>query len=127
MNDVERYTEVEQSQHIMQTDTHVYDQSYVANTFSVSERDVFLSEAASHDHINFFQSFARFCEKDLLNCLSAEQKDVIKQNCDIKLRNYIHLLKVQNTDLSELKAARSKASSDCRSIITKCLQQHKLE
>ena len=127
MDDVERYTEVERSQHITQTDTRVYGQSYVANTSSVSGRDAFLGEAASHDHVDFFQSFARFREKGLPNCLPAEQEDAIKQDCYIKLRNYIHLLKAQNADPSELKAARSKASSDRRSITARRLQQHKLE
>ena len=69
MDNIKKYTEVERSQHIMQTDTRVYDQSYVANTSSVNGRDVFLNKAASHDHVDFCQSFARFREKRLPNCL----------------------------------------------------------
>ena len=127
MDDVERYTEVERFQHITQTDTRIYGQSYVANTFSVSGRDAFLGEAASHDHVDFFQFFARFREKGLPNCLPAQQKDAIRQNCFIKLRNYIHLLKAENVDPLELKAASSKASLNYRSITAKRLQQYKLE
>lgn len=37
-NHAEWHTEVERSQHITQTDTHVYGQSYVANTSSVDGR-----------------------------------------------------------------------------------------
>ena len=90
MDNVERYTEVERSQHITQTDTCVYSQSYVANT-SVSGRDAFLGEAASHDHVDFFQSFAKFREKGLPNCLPAEQEDAIRQALLHKIKK-LHLL-----------------------------------
>ncbi len=54
MNDVERYTEVKRSQHITQTDTRVYGQSYVVNTSSINERSAFLNEPAQHDHVDCF-------------------------------------------------------------------------
>jgi len=43
---VERYIEVERSQHITQTDSRTYDRDYVANISSVDEKSTFFNESA---------------------------------------------------------------------------------
>ncbi len=75
-----RYTEVERSQHINQTDPRVYGQSYVANTSSVCGKSAFLDEVAQHDHVDYFQSFANFREKGLPTKLPAEKEDAIRRD-----------------------------------------------
>ncbi len=75
-----RYTEVERSQHINQTDPRVYGQSYVANTSSVCGKSAFLGETAQHDHVDYFQSFAKYREKGLPSKLPAEEEDAIRRD-----------------------------------------------
>jgi len=72
-----RYTGVERSQHVNQTDPRVYGQSYVANTSSVCGKSAFLGETAQHDHVDYVQSFARFCDNGLPSKLQAEEEAVI--------------------------------------------------
>ena len=79
----ESYREVhrsERSQHITQTDTRVYSQSYVANTSSVDGRSAFLNEPAQHDHIDYFQPFAKCCEKGFPSSLPAEREATNRQD-----------------------------------------------
>ena len=65
MDYIERYTEMERSQHITQGDPRVFGQSYVANCSSVNGQAAFLGEVAEHDHIEYFQGLRKFREKGL--------------------------------------------------------------
>jgi hypothetical protein len=56
------YTEVERSQHILQSDPRIFGQSYVANTSSVDGQAAFLQETADHSVIEYFQGLEQFRE-----------------------------------------------------------------
>ena len=71
---VERYTAVERSQHILQSDTRVFGQSYVANCSSVDGRSAFLGEAPDHSPASFFQGYGQFCEPGAPTELPAAMK-----------------------------------------------------
>ena len=45
-----------------------------ANTSSIDGRDAFFHEPAQHDHVDYFQSFAKFREKELPMSLPAEKE-----------------------------------------------------
>ena len=125
---IEKYTEVERSQHITQTDTRVYGQSYVANTSSVDEKSVFLNEPAQHDHVNFFQSFAKFREKGLPTRLSARKEAAIRQDPQlIELENRIHRLYSENANSSVIQAAKIKARNYRACVTRQSLQQYQIE
>lgn len=90
LTNVERYTEVERSQHITQTDLRTYSRDYVANLSSVDGRSAFFNEPAQHDYINCFQSFKKFQEKGLLTSLPAEKKVEVRQNpCPLELEDTV--------------------------------------
>ncbi|KAI9767322.1 MAG: hypothetical protein M1840_005731 [Geoglossum simile] len=86
----ERYTETEHSQHITQSDPHIFGQSYVANCSSVDGQAAFLGEAAQHNHINYFQGLRKFREKGLLNRLLAKIETFLGQDSNLlELKNKI--------------------------------------
>ena len=128
MNDLGRYTEVERSQHINQTDPRVYGQSYVANTSSVDGRSAFLNEPAQHDHIDYFQSFAKFREKGLPYRLPADREEAIRRDSQLlELESNLKWLKRGNGTASQVKAAESEVRGYRASITKKSLLQYKLE
>jgi hypothetical protein len=51
---LERYTEVERSQHILQSDPRIFGQSYVANCLAVDGQAAFLDEQPDHTVIDYF-------------------------------------------------------------------------
>ena len=108
-NLLEIYTEVQRSQHITQTDTRVYGQSYVANTSSVDGRSAFLDEPTQHDHVEYFQSFASLRERGLPLFLPAEEEAAINEDENIiKLQSNVTQLKGQNAPPSEIRAAQQR-------------------
>lgn len=124
----ERYTEVERSQHITQTDTRVYGQSYVANTSSVDGRSAFLNEPAQHDHIDYFQSFAKFREKGLPSSLPAEREAAIRRDPQLlEFLDQVRLLQTENASTSQIKAALNKARAYRVSLAKMSLQKYKIE
>ena len=52
----------------------------MANTSSVDGKSAFLNEPAQHDHVEFFQSFAKFREKGLPTSLPAKREATIRQD-----------------------------------------------
>lgn len=128
MNDLGRYTEVERSQHINQTNPRIYGQSYVANTSSVDGRSAFLNEPAQHDYSDYFQSFAKFREKGLPNRLPADREEVIRRDSQLlELESNVQWLKKGNSSTSQVKAAESKVRGYRASLTQKSLQQYKLK
>ena len=124
----ERYTEVERSQHITQTDTRVYGQSYVANTSSVAGKEAFLDEPAQHNHVDYFQSFAKFCEKGLPNSLPAGREALMRQDLQLlELESQAIRLNEENAAPSEIKSAKNKVRSYRTSLIKKSLKQYQVE
>ena len=125
---IARYTEVERSQHINQTDPRVYGQSYVANTSSVCGKSAFLDEVAQHDHVDYFQSFAKFREKGLPTKLPAEKEDAIRRDSQfLKLESEVQRLKKRRSLACDVRAAESKARTYKARLYKQNLQQHKLE
>ena len=93
----------------MQTDTHVYGQSYVVNTSSVCRRSTFLSEPAQHDHVNYFQSFAKFCEKGLSSKIPAEKEAAIRRDPQlVEFKNQSTILKVKMPLILKFKQPETK-------------------
>ena len=124
----ERYTEVERSQHITQTDPRVYGQSYVANTSSVDGKGAFLDEPAQHNHVSYFQSFAKFCEKGLPTCLPAEREAAVKQDPGLlALENRATHLKRDGVSPPDVRAAKNKARTYRYSLMSKALAQYQHE
>jgi hypothetical protein len=127
-NDLGRYTEVERSQHINQTDPRVYGQSYVTNTSSVDGRSAFLNEPAQHGHMDYFQSFAILLEKGPPSRLPARREFAIRRDSQLlEFETNVHRLKRRNASASQSKAAESKARGYRASFTKKSLQQYKLE
>jgi len=123
MNDTERYTEVERSQHITQNDPRIYGQSYMANTSSVCGKTAFWNEAAQHDYVDYFQSFAKFREKGLPSRLPAEREDAIRRNPQLlEFESKVNRLKGRKGAASEIKIAENEARGYRASLTKKRLQ-----
>jgi hypothetical protein len=109
MNDVERYTEVERSQHLTQNDPKVYGASYVANTSSACGKSAFAHEEAKHDHVDVFQSFSLLRETGLPDELPAKIKAEIRQEAElIELENQVRQLRLQKLLLPKFKLREAK-------------------
>lgn len=61
----ERYTEVERSQHLTQSDPRIFGTSYVARTSAVDGQSAFLGETRDHSVNKFFQGLKVFREEGL--------------------------------------------------------------
>ena len=121
---IARYTEVERSQHVLQGDPRVWGQSYRANTSNVCGRSAALDEPAQHDHVDYFQSFAKFHESGLLSKLPAREEAMISQHPEfLDLESEVNRLKSEHGSPSQIQAAVGKARA-CRLRLTrKRLQQ----
>ena len=127
-NHIEKYTEVQRSQHINQSDPRVYGQSYIANTSSVDGRRAFIGEEVQHDHIEYFQGFASLREKGLPSVLSAEKMATLMEDpLLVELQNNVHLLRRNKATDSELKVAKNEARNYKDRLIRKTLSQYKIE
>lgn len=105
-----RYTAVELAQHINHNDPRIYGQSYVANTSAVCGKSAFLNETAQHDHVDYFQSFAKFREKGLPTKLPAEKEHAIRRDPQfLEFESEVQRLKRQRGPTCDIKAAESKA------------------
>ena len=100
----------------------------MANTSSVCGRSAFLGEAAQHDHVDYFQSFAKFRERGLPSKLPAKEERAIRQDPQLlTFESEVLRLKRERTPASEIKAAESKSRA-CRARLgRKRLQQYKFE
>jgi hypothetical protein len=56
---LEKYIAVQRSQYLTQADIRIFGADYMAHTSAVDGKGAFLREPLRHDHIAFFQSFAR--------------------------------------------------------------------
>lgn len=82
-----RYTAVERSQHLLQNDTRVFGQSYVANCSSVDGQAAFRGEESDHRHVEYFQGLEKFHENGLPTRLPAHLEKDLDQDahlCDLK-------------------------------------------
>jgi len=123
-----RYTAVELAQHINHNDPRIYGQSYGANTSAVCGKSAFLDEIAQHDHVDYFQSFAKFRENGLPTKLPAEKEDAIRRDPQLlELEFEVQRLKRQRNPTCDIKAAESKARAYRASLTKKRLQQYKFE
>ena len=117
MNDLGRYTKVERSQHINQTDPRIYGQSYVANMSSVDGRLAFLNEPSQHDYIDYFQSFAKSREKDLPSRLPADKKDAIPRDSQLlEFEINVRRLKEGSGTASQIKVVRIRTQTKARGL-----------
>ena len=100
----------------------------MANTSSVDGRSAFLNEPAQYDHVDYFQSFAKFHEKGLPSKLPADREDTIRRDSQLlEFKNEVHRLKKGHGTASQIKAAESKVRGYQASLTKKSLQQYKLE
>ena len=125
---IARYTEVERSQHVLQGDPRVWGRSYVANTSSVCGRSAALDEPAQHDHVDYFQSFAKFHKTGLPTKLPAGEAAAISRHPQfLALESEMSRLKSEHGSPSQIQAAVRQTRA-CRLRLTrKRLQQYKLE
>ena len=94
----------------------------------MNERSAFLSEPAQHDHIDYFQSFAKFREKGLPSSLPAEREAAIRQDAQfLEFENQVHRLRTEHASASQIKAAQNKVRTYRVSLTKKSLQQYKTE
>ena len=127
-SNTESYTVVERSQHLTQSDPRVFGDKYVANTSSVDGKRAFLHEVAQHDHVDYFQSFAKFCGRGLPTSLPAAQSTAVRQDPQLlALTDQVSQLIKENAPASDLKTAKSKAHSCHSKLIKKALKEYQLE
>ena len=105
-----RYTAVELAQHINHSHPRIYGQSYVANTSAVCGKSTVLNQNAQDNHVDYFQSFAKFREKGLPTKLPAEKEDAIRRDPQfLEFESEVQRLKRQRAPTCDMKAAESKA------------------
>ena len=128
MNNLERYTEVQRSQHLTQADRRVFGRDYMASTSDVCGKTAFWNEPAQHDHVDFFQSFAKLREKGLPSSLPAEKEAAVRQDPQLLvLEREIERLRSDGAPASEIKAATGRARNYRSGLRKRLLQQYKLE
>ena len=100
----------------------------MASTSSVCGRTAFYNEPPEHDHVDFFQSFAKPREKGLPSSLSAEKEAAVRQDPQLlELERETARLRSGRATASEIKAAKGRARNYCSGLRKKRLQQYKLE
>jgi hypothetical protein len=94
----------------------------------VDGRSAFLNEPAQHDHIDYFQSFAKYRERGLPTSLPAEEEAAIKQDAHlVKLENEAHRLRTENASSKEVMPAKNEARAYRARTLKKRLTPYKLE
>jgi hypothetical protein len=78
----ENYTPAQRSQHLIQEDTKVCGQYYLANCSSIDGQAAFRGEQSHHRHLEYFQSLQRQHEDGLPNSLSAEAQVEVDNDAD---------------------------------------------
>ena len=87
-----------------------------------------MNEPAQQDHIDYFQSFAKFREKGLPSSLPAEREAAIRRDPQLlEFVDQVHRLQTENATTSQIKAARNKARAYRVSLTKKSLQKYKIE
>ncbi len=100
----------------------------MANTSSVCGKSAFLGETAQHDHVDYFQSFAKFREKGLPSKLPAKEEDAIRRDPQLlTFESEVLRLKRERGSAFEIKAAESKSRAYRARLSKKRLQQYKFE
>lgn len=123
-----RYTAVQRSQHITQQDERVYGRSYIANTSSCDGKAAFLNEKPQYDHVNFFQSFAKFHEQGLPTKLPAEREAAVRRSPQlVELQDRLLRLQHENANPSDTKFVKSKAQGLLKKLRRECLKQYEVE
>ncbi|KAL9637832.1 MAG: hypothetical protein Q9164_001951 [Protoblastenia rupestris] len=108
----ERYTEVQSSQHINQSDPRVYGQSYVANTSSVEDEE----------------GFSQFRGKGLPRELPAKEKARINEDPQLlELQKRVQLLQRGSASGIDIKNATNEARNHRTRIMRNRLAQFQLE
>ncbi|KAF4430809.1 hypothetical protein CFRS1_v009588 [Colletotrichum fructicola] len=79
----ERYTEVQRSQHITQSDVRIFGASYVANCSSVDGLSAFFGENPDHTAVEFFQGIEKFREQGAPTTLPAASERALWQNGEV--------------------------------------------
>ena len=128
MNILERYTEVQRSQHLTQADRRVFGKDYMASASSVCGRTAFYNEPSDHDHVAFFQSFAKLRETGLPSSLPAEKVSAIGQDPRfLEMQRTVKSLQFNKASASEIKGAKAKARNYRASLTKDSLQKYKME
>jgi len=87
-----------------------------------------LDELAQYNHVDYFQSFAKFREKGLPSRLLAEKEHAIRQDPQLlEFESKVQRLKRRGSPASEIKAVESKARTYRARLIKKNLKQYQFE
>src|SRR3954454_1512318 len=82
---LERYTEIQRSQHLTQSDPRVF-REYVANCSSVAGMSAFLDEKADHREVDYFQGLEQFREQGLPYQLPAAEREKLQSDSILRDR-----------------------------------------
>ena len=124
----ERYTDVQRSQHLIQSDPRVFGTDYVANCSSVSGKDAFAGEDADHRHVDYFQSFAPLREKGLPRKLPAEKSAGIRWNPELlTLQDRVRSLKINKAAGPDIAKAMAELTNRRNRITNQALKQYKVD
>lgn len=100
----------------------------MASTSDVCGAGAFWKEPADHDHVDFFQSFAKLIEKGLPSSLPAEKEAIIRQDPQLlDLEREVEQLRSDKAPASEIKATTGRANIYRSGLRKRMLQQYKLE
>lgn len=109
-------------------DLNIYGDSYVANTSSVDGKSAHLGEKPSHDHIEYFQSFARFREPGLPTKLPARLMRNLDEDSEYRnLKEQIRCLQEDITQKSAVKSLRIQLQRHKSSLAQQRLEQYRAE
>lgn len=87
-----------------------------------------MNEPTQHDHIDYFQSFAKFREKGLPSSLPAEREAVIRRDIRLlELEDRVHRLRTEHAPASQINAAQNQTRAYRASLTRKSLQKYKIE
>jgi len=94
----------------------------------VDGRSAFLNEPPQHDHVEFFQSFAKFREQGLPTKLPAEEEAAVKQDPQLLvLQSDVKRLLDNSSSVKEVKAARTRVNTSYRKLAKARLGSYQLD
>ena len=97
----------------------------MANTSFVDGKFAFLNEPAEHNHVDYFQSFAKFREKGLPTNLPAEKNAATWQDPRlVVLEKQINKSRNNSASSSEIKIVKNKMRFYYISLTRKILKQY---
>lgn len=104
---IEAYTAAQRSQHLLQKDTRIFGQSYVAFVSSCDGLGAFLQEPLNHKGVDYFQGLSQFWQPGLPTRLPPSRKDELRTHPDM-----IKHAKSMTKETNEAKKSRIRQDRD---------------